>query len=108
MKRAAFAVHQRADADLDEALDYYLTVAGEVVAYRLVDAVEAAHQTIWNNPEIGSGRLSEQLSIPNLRTLIVRGFPYLVAYYEADRDVEILRLIHGQRDLSPELFDLGD
>lgn len=108
MKRTAFAVHQQADSDLDAAVDYYLIEAGEVVAERFIGSVQAAHRMIEDNPRIGSARLAEQLSIPRLRTLPVRGFPYLVAYAETERDVEILRLLHGQRDLSPDLFETAN
>lgn len=108
MTRKAFAVHERADADFDVAVDYYLGEAGETVAGRFVDSVMSAHQLIAENPEVGSRRIARELSLPALRTVKVRGFPYLVAYSEIERDVEILRLIHGQRDLSPDLFDLGE
>lgn len=60
---------------------------------------------IADNPQIGSTRLSQQLSIQGMRSVLVRGFPYLVAYEETARDVEILRLLHGHRDLSAELFE---
>lgn len=108
MKRAAFAVHEQADSDLDAAVDYYLVEAGEGIAGRLIDSVQAAHAMIQENPQIGSARLARELAVPGLRTLPVHGFPYFVAYAETERDVETLRLLHGQSDLSSDLFETAN
>lgn len=103
MRAKAFSVRREADADFDEALDYYLAEAGDAVAVRFVDAVMEAHHLIAETPQIGSKRLADQVSLAGLRSWRTQGFPYLVIYIETDGSVEIWRLLHAQRDLTAAL-----
>lgn len=99
MKAKGFSIRREADADFDNALDYYLEEAGDRVAMRFVDAVMNAHRTIRETPQIGSTRLAGQLVIPGLRSLRTHGFPYLVIYVENDQEVEVWRLLHARSDV---------
>lgn len=105
MTRDGFRVRKDADADFDAALDYYLAEADQAVAQRFIDAVEDAYRLLADNPAIGSMRLPSALGLEQTRTWAVHGFPYVIIYVEADGDLEIWRLLHGQRDLPALLID---
>ncbi|MDQ3262008.1 MAG: type II toxin-antitoxin system RelE/ParE family toxin [Pseudomonadota bacterium] len=53
----------RADQDVDEAIAYYAKGAPHVVD-QLIDALEAAHNTISDAPKTGSPRYGTSLDIP--------------------------------------------
>jgi toxin ParE1/3/4 len=94
-------VIRRAQArrDIQAAVDYYFTTAGDKTALRFVDAVEAAIEGIAKSPEAGSPRYSYILGLPGLRFWLVQRFPYLVFYFEGDEHVDVWRVLHGARDL---------
>ena len=60
---------------------------------RLFDAVSDVFELIEQRPEIGSPRKSR----PATRQLVVRGFPYVVAYRIRSDDVYVVALAHGKR-----------
>lgn len=60
---------------------------------RLFDAVSRAFELIERHPEIGSPRRSR----PAVRQLAVRGFPYLVVYWNRPDDSYIVALAHTSR-----------
>lgn len=70
------------------------------VSDRFLAAAEETFQNLGKMPQIG--KLS-QLSSPKLagiRQQAIKGFKhYLIFYRVIDSDVEILRVIHGARDL---------
>lgn len=77
---------------------------------RFLVAAEETFKQVAKTP--GIGKLS-QLSNPNLadvRQQAIKGFrKYLVFYRPTDSEVEILRVIHGARDIEAILDeDLGD
>ena len=90
-------------ADFNAAIDYYLLEAGEAVAERFVSAVEATYAFIASAPGGGSTRLGELHGLPDMRSVNLRGFPYVVFYVERPDRVEIVRILHGQRDLEHAL-----
>ncbi|MFP4361860.1 MAG: type II toxin-antitoxin system RelE/ParE family toxin [Alphaproteobacteria bacterium] len=89
----------RARRDIEDALDHYLTVAGEPVALRFVDAVERAFAHIGRHPQTGSDRFAHELDLPGLRFWPVRRFPHLVFFVDRPQHVDVWRVLHGERDL---------
>jgi toxin ParE1/3/4 len=59
---------------------------------RLFDAVSHTFELIERHPEIGSPRRS-----PATRQLLVRGFPYVVAYRIRPDDVYVIAVAHTSR-----------
>jgi len=97
----AKAVLRRRQAQLDimQAADYYFEEGGADLELRFIDAVSAAIARIGIQPGIGSPRYAAQLNFDGLRSWPVRRFPYLVFYIEREDQVDVLRALHGQRDL---------
>lgn len=94
--------------DAEDATDYYITEAGEAVAFRFIEALRAAYDRIGDNPGIGSLRLGESMGIPKLRTWAVRGFPYVVCYETGPDSIDVWRVLHARRDIPEHLSQAGD
>jgi toxin ParE1/3/4 len=88
----------RADADVAEAIDYYLAEAPGA-APGFVDALEAAYDHIRRAPATGSPRYAHELNLPGLRFWPCKRYPYLVFYIERERSIEVWRVLHGKRDI---------
>jgi toxin ParE1/3/4 len=91
MKR--YRLTPRAEKDLDEISDY-IAADDPVAASRFIDKIEAKCQALAQSP--GIGRTRAELG-PNLRSSHVG--KYVIFYRADDRGIEVIRVIHGQRDI---------
>ena len=90
----------RADADVDEAADYYADHADLELGLRFLGAVQEAYNFICENPEAGPHGHNLNRQLQGLRRWPVPGFEnYLVFYRLVDDWVEIVRALHGARDI---------
>jgi toxin ParE1/3/4 len=95
----------QAEADLTDQFVYYLAAGGAELAERVLTAVEAATQRLLETPGIGVKRSFRHPSLQGLRMHPVRGFErHLVFYHERDDGIEIVRVLHGARDI-PSAMD---
>jgi toxin ParE1/3/4 len=95
----------QAEADLTDQFVYYLAAGGAELAERFLTAVEAATQRLLETPGIGAKRSFRHPSLQGLRMHPVRGFErHLVFYHERDDGIEIVRVLHGARDI-PSAMD---
>jgi toxin ParE1/3/4 len=92
-------LRERAQRDIDGALENYLTETGSAVALDFIDALEDARRQIGAQPATGSPRYAHELDIPGLRFRTVKRFPYLVFYVEREAEVDVWRVLHGARDI---------
>ena len=92
-------LRERAQRDIDEALENYLTETGSAVALDFIDALEDTRRQIGAQPATGSPRYAHELDIPGLRFRTVKRFPYLVFYVEREADIDVWRVLHGARDI---------
>jgi toxin ParE1/3/4 len=93
--------------DLGEAYAYIGEEAPEA-AERLLDSVERSIELLLENPS--AGRLSEFPSTRarGIRSWSPRGFPNYLIFYKADGNgLEIIRFLHGARDLPQFLEGRG-
>ncbi|MNO83432.1 Plasmid stabilization system protein [compost metagenome] len=88
-----------ANQDIEEALAYYLSEAGEQVALGFVDALERAYSHIARHPAAGTTRYAHELDLPGLRCWGLKRYPQVVFYIERDDHVDVWRVLHGQRDI---------
>ncbi len=92
-----------AEGDLAEAY-LYLGADSPAAAERFVDAVQSSLQVIARHPEVGRLRAFRSPQSHSVRSRVVRGFDaYLIFYRLAGEDIEVLRILHGARDLPPLL-----
>jgi len=93
---------QKADDDIDQAVEYLLINAPEY-ALAFVDAIQQAYEHIRRHPKSGSQRYAHELDIPGLRFWQCKRFPYLVFYMELSTTIEIWRVLHAHQDIPETL-----
>ncbi len=96
-----------AEQDVDQALEHYLTEAGEKIALGFIDALQNAYSHISYQPASGSPRYAHMLDLPGLRFWQVKRYPYLVFYIEKSDHIDVWRILHDQRDI-PEWMQEPD
>lgn len=75
-------------------------------ALRFLTNAEATVQRLAESPGLGSPYSSEHPQLKNLRACRVLGFPkHVVFYFELAGAIEVIRILHGARDLDLELQD---
>jgi toxin ParE1/3/4 len=82
-----------AEADLDALWDY-IAADNVKAADRMVDAVLESSRIHVRFPEMGRRR--DELR-PGLRSFVVS--PYVVFYRPVENTIEVLRVLHGARDI---------
>jgi toxin ParE1/3/4 len=97
LKRAH--LRPQAEADLLEATRHYASEGGIELAGRMFDAALAALEPIQRMPGMGSPLLGQRCEIPGLRSWRVTGFPMQWLYFEADRHLDVVRLLGDRQDI---------
>jgi toxin ParE1/3/4 len=86
-------VTEQAEADLADILEY-LEERSPAAAERLATAIDQRGQLLAEFPKMG--RVREELA-PGLRSVAIE--QYLLFYRVTESAVEILRILHGARDI---------
>ena len=88
-----------ANRDVEDAIDHYLEEDASLAALKFIDALEMAYVRIGRHPSAGSPRYAHELDLPGLRAWPLRRFPHLVFYMEREDHIDVLRVLHGKRDI---------
>jgi toxin ParE1/3/4 len=89
----------QAERDIEECFVYIGEENLNTAVYFLV-AVEDSIEEIAKNPFSGSPREYKNPQIKNLRLKLVKGFANYQIYYTVETEtVEIIRVLHGARDV---------
>ena len=99
MKPKPVIPRERADRDVNEAIDFYLSENAPEAAPGFIDALEQAYGHIGHHPETGSSRYAGELNLPGLRFWPLKKYPHLVFYLERSDHIDLWRVLHGQRDI---------
>jgi len=92
-------VHPRADLDQLECFSF-LAQRSPDAARRFLDAIERVLPAIAEKPEAGHRYLNANRADEDWRYVRVQGFKkYLVFYRVTPSQVELVRIVHGSRDL---------
>lgn len=105
MTQKPVVLRGRARHDIDKAIDHYSTVATATVVLSFIDALEETFRQMAEHPASGSPRYADELALPRLRSLVVKGFPYVVFYVEREADIDAWRVLHAARDIPAWLRD---
>ncbi|MDA1051909.1 MAG: type II toxin-antitoxin system RelE/ParE family toxin [Planctomycetota bacterium] len=98
-------IRPRARLDVVE-LATYIGKDSIAAANRFLDACEATFELLAESPRIGGIHLTKNRRLADLRVFRVRGFPNHLAFYlERISGIEIVRVVHGLRDLDAVLQD---
>lgn len=89
----------QAKHEVRHATVWYRQEGGTVLAQRWVAALQDAVRHIGAHPQTGITRYAVQLKLDDLRFWPVNGFPHLIFYIERDRQIDVGRVLHAQRDV---------
>ena len=98
--------HPAALRDILEIADYLSRTASLTVALRFVDAAERTIEQIARKPGTGGRWESDKPELLEIRYIPVTKFRnHLVFYRPVEDGIEVLRVLHGARDLTGILED---
>lgn len=97
--------HRLAEEDLAEAY-VYIGSDSPASAERLLDAVEHAVAMLLSKPRAGRAREFRSPRAHGMRSWVVSSFEnYLIFYRPQPGGIEIVRFVHGARDIASLLDD---
>jgi toxin ParE1/3/4 len=97
--KLSLVVHPRAELDLIECFEY-LAQHSPSAARRFLDATEASLATINQRPGDGYRYFNDRRPKEDWRYVRLPGFKkHLVIYRITETEVEVVRIVHGSRDL---------
>jgi toxin ParE1/3/4 len=82
-----------------------IALDNQSAAERFLAAIESAYRQLAMTPEIGREHVTLNMRLDGVRVWLVRPFHMLVFYRIAPRHVEIIRVLHGARDVDLILDD---
>ena len=98
-------IRPRADTEIDE-LAGYIALDSPDAAMRFLEAVQKSFELISEQPGIGTQRYAHLSLLEDLRMLPVCDFEkHLVFYIERPGYIDVLRVLHGSRDIPVALVD---
>jgi toxin ParE1/3/4 len=99
---------EQARQDVKDALSYYMAEDAAAAALGFIDALEQAYAHIGRHPATGSPRYAHELNLAGLRFWPLSRYPYLVFYVERADQVDVWRVLQGQRDIPAWMQEPGD
>jgi toxin ParE1/3/4 len=91
---------QMAGQDLVRIFRHYAREAGFRVANRFFAQAEATFDRLASMPGIGTSYEHDHSALAGLRDFPISGFrKYLVFYRSTDDGIEVVRILHGARDI---------
>jgi len=101
-------VRPRADTEIDALADY-IAQDNPAAAFRFLDAIQKTFDLIGEQPGVGSRRYAHLPMMEGLRVWPVAGFgKHLVFYIERPAYIDVLRVLHGARDIPAALGEGSD
>ncbi len=97
------SVNPQADRDIDVA-SLYIAQTSEERALRFLDAVAQTFRQLAEMPGLGNRQQFRSPRLQGLRRWHVQLFPaYLIFYRATEEEVEVVRVLHGARDIQAEM-----
>jgi toxin ParE1/3/4 len=97
---ARYVLRPKADQDLDQQAYYLATEAGAETGHRFLVAAHETFALLSTQPQMGWPLRLRNPRLAFLRVFRISGFEkMLVLYAPLSSGVEIVRVIHGSRDL---------
>jgi len=102
---AKFTVSPEAREDLDQ-IHAYISEGNPEAADRVLEAAISTFATLAKMPGMGRSRIFTHSELSGLRSFRVDGFrDFLIFYRPGDDGVEVVRVLHGARDLDALFSD---
>lgn len=107
--RRRLIFRSRADSDIDHQLEYFAIEAGLVTARRFLQALRKTCGALQESPELGRIRRVQDQRLEGIRFWPVAGFRrHLIFYIPTDTAIDVVRVLHGARDIERLLYDHDD
>jgi len=97
----------RAILDLEEISDY-LYQFSPLAASRFLDEADATIHRLELFPKLGRACRFRNLTLAGVRKRLIHGTRYMLYYRPIDDGIEVLRILHGSRDISRILGESDD
>ncbi|NOT00409.1 MAG: type II toxin-antitoxin system RelE/ParE family toxin [Phycisphaerales bacterium] len=98
-------IRPAAQDDLDDA-GAYIAKDSPATAKRFLVAAERAFQQLSDTPGLGRVRKLRHSRLAGVRSWRIQGFEnWLIFYRPVDSSLEVIRVLHGARDLETVLDD---
>ena len=97
-------VSSLAAADVQSALEFYVTESARLATSFIAELERATHH-IELHPATGIPRYSHELNIPQLRHWPLKKFPFALFYIEHADHLDVIRFVHTSRDVPASLQD---
>jgi toxin ParE1/3/4 len=107
VNRKSVVPRELARRDVEAAVDFYAGEAGAEVALGFIDALQAAYHLGASHPKSGSLRYAYELGLPDLRSVSLKRYPYLVFYHDRPDFVDVWRVLHAKRDIPQWMQEPG-
>ena len=93
----------KVDYDIDECCAW-IRKENPAAALRFLQAVERTCSSVSQMPGIGSLRYADIPLVHGVRVIKITGFEhYLLFYLEHEASIDVIRLLHGARDIPEAL-----
>lgn len=100
MKKLRLVLSDAAALDILEQANWYENQSGDELASRWEAAVTSSLFTILQSPIIGTPCRFKSEALADIKRTPVEGFPkHLIFYRIKPRELLVLRIVHGARDL---------
>ena len=100
MKKPRLALSDAAVADILEQADWYVAQSGDALAKQWEEAVTSAILRVVSRPAVGTPCTFQSPELRDVRRTTISGFPKHLLFYRFEgREIHILRVMHGARDL---------
>ncbi|MGB0723707.1 MAG: type II toxin-antitoxin system RelE/ParE family toxin [Gammaproteobacteria bacterium] len=97
--------HPRAKDDIAEILIYLRAEASPTVSRQFLEALDKTTNRLREHPHLGSHRTFTSPLLRHIRMIPISDFSRHLLFYLSDQDcIDVIRVVHGARDL-PALFD---
>jgi toxin ParE1/3/4 len=108
VSESRYVIRPKADRDLDDQAYYYATEATPEVGHRFLLAAHDTFALLATRPNMGWQSRLKHPGLEGLRVFRVTGFEKILILYLPLLDgVEILRVVHGSRNLQALLRRQG-
>ena len=106
--KARYSIRPKADEDLEQQALYFATRASPETGHRFLVAAHETFTLLATRPNIGWHPRLQMPELASLRVFPVSGFRRMLIFYNpTEQGVEVLRVVHGSRDLLRVLLREG-
>lgn len=100
MSESRYLVRPKADKDLDDQAHYYAAAATPELGHRFLIAANETCALLAAQPNMGWSLRLQRPGLETMRVFRAKGFKRILVLYSPLMDgVEILRVVHGSRNL---------